>query len=54
MTTPPPADDPIRDAVMRLVEQSRAIDPKLALAGIRANRSIRRNHNHSVRHRAYR
>lgn len=41
-------------AVERMLAESRAIDTKRALEGIKANRSIRRNHRHSVKHRAFR
>lgn len=51
--TEQPISDPIRDAMNRRLEEYRTIDPKLALQGIRANRSITRTHSHSRRHRAF-
>lgn len=44
----------IAAAIARRIEFERTIDTRAALEGIRANRSIRRNHRHSVSHRAYR
>lgn len=35
--------DPMHDAIMRMIDESRAIDPKLALEGIRARRLPPRN-----------
>jgi hypothetical protein len=41
-------------AIMRLIAESRAIDPRAALEGIRARRLPPRSRRHSVAHRAYR
>lgn len=56
-TTPNDTPDPtagIIAGIERMLAESRAIDTKKALEGIKANRNIRRNHRHSVKHRAFR
>lgn len=50
----PDADARWDDALIARIRETQAIDTKSALEGIRANRTITRNHRHSVRHRAYR
>jgi hypothetical protein len=54
--TAPDADADARwdDQLIARIRETQAIDTKRALEGIKSNRTITRNHRHSVRHRAYR